>query len=60
MEFPWEDNGWSPEGKLIEGSLGIRGNRLIAEWCSENQEEFGTAWDLAIEGKELPWIKPLR
>ncbi len=48
------------DGKLIEGSLGNRGNRLVGEWCSENQEEIRYAWDQAIEGKELPWIKPLR
>lgn len=51
---------FSLAGDLIEGSLGTRANRLVAEWCTENQEEINGAWALAIEGKELPWIKPLR
>jgi hypothetical protein len=51
---------FSLDGSLIEGSLGTRGNRLVADSCAENQEEIRSAWGLTIEGKELPWIKPLR
>lgn len=47
-------------GLCIEGDLGPRAGRLVAEWCSERQNELNSAWQLAITGKELPWVLPLR
>ncbi len=46
-------------GRPIEGSLGLRADRLIQEWASERQADLQSAWTLAFTGKELPWIHPL-
>ena len=51
---------FSLDGTLIQGDLGPRANRLVKEWCQENEFELKSTWAKAIEGKELPWIKPLR
>lgn len=47
-------------GVCLEGVLGNRVNKLIKEWTEENSEELHNAWDQAVEGKEIPWIKPLQ
>ena len=47
-------------GNCLEGDLGLRANRLIAEWCVERQNELTQAWQCAMAGKELPWVLPLR
>lgn len=47
-------------GRCLEGDLGTRANRLIAEWCSERSRELHEAWEKAVTGKELPWVLPLR
>ena len=47
-------------GQLLEGDLGARAERLIAEWCSERGTELQAAWACAVAGKELPWVLPLR
>lgn len=47
-------------GHRLEGDLGRRVDRLIAEWCGENREEIRHAWECAIEGKEIPWVSPLQ
>ncbi len=47
-------------GNLIEGNLGIRAHRLVAEWCMDRQTEIQQAWKCATEGKELPWVLPIR
>lgn len=48
------------QGKRIEGDLGLRANRLVAEWCSERRAELSEAWSAAVSGKEIPWVHPLR
>lgn len=48
------------EGICIEGVLGNRADRLIKEWAQENSEELKGAWSFAIQGKEIPWVTPLR
>jgi hypothetical protein len=48
------------QGNHLEGDLGPRANRLVAEWCSERSRELGEAWAAAISGKEIPWVPPLR
>lgn len=47
-------------GRLIEGELGPRAERLVAEWAEERAPELEAAWQRAITGQELPWILPLR
>jgi hypothetical protein len=48
------------DGSCIEGSIGRRAERLIKEWAVENKSEIEKSWQLAIEGKELPWVTPLQ
>jgi hypothetical protein len=48
------------DGRCIEGNLGTRAQRLIEEWAIESQPELHAAWQLAIKGKELPWLLPLQ
>ena len=47
-------------GTLIEGSLGLRADRLVKEWAEERHVILNDIWDLAVSGKELPWVLPLR
>jgi hypothetical protein len=51
---------FSLEGECLEGTLGPRANRLVADWCSERDIELRDAWARAIAGKEIPWIAPLQ
>ena len=47
------------QGNCIDGDLGPRAQRLIAEWCAERTDELNQAWQCALAGKELPWVLPL-
>lgn len=47
-------------GIPIEGDLGGRANRLVAEWADERYSEIREAWARASRGEEIPWIMPLR
>jgi hypothetical protein len=48
------------DGIAIEGDLGARVARMVAEWCSERSDEIRRAWDCAAAGKEIPWVLPLQ
>jgi hypothetical protein len=48
------------DGTLLEGSLGARAERLVAEWCEERRQDLEHAWNHAVAGKEIPWVLPLR
>jgi len=47
-------------GEVIAGSFGGIGDRLIKNWATLRSEELKKAWSLAIKGKEIPWIPPIR
>ena len=47
-------------GNVIEGNLGYRAHHLIREWCVENQADLQSALTAAVDGKDVPWINPLR
>lgn len=47
-------------GRLLEGDLGARAQRLVGEWSAERAAELTRAWTCAASGKELPWVLPLR
>jgi hypothetical protein len=47
-------------GNCIQGDIGKRASRLVAEWAVERQEELSSAWDISMQGKEIPWITPLQ
>jgi hypothetical protein len=48
------------EGNVIEGSLGKTGDRLVKEWSELRKLEIVDAWEKAIAGKEIPWIRPIQ
>lgn len=48
------------DGTLLEGDIGARARRLVAEWCTERAEELRIAWEHASNGREIPWVAPLR
>lgn len=47
-------------GECLSGNIGTRAQALIEEWCQENHDALSEAWDCAVNGKEIPWIKPLQ
>lgn len=47
-------------GKCLAGDLGNTAHRLIQSWCEENQKEIREAWNCAVAGRDIPWIKPLQ
>jgi hypothetical protein len=51
---------YSLDGAPIEGTLGRRADRLVREWADERSDEIREAWDCASQGKEIPWVLPLR
>ena len=47
-------------GNIIKGSLSSRtATKLVREWIDFHVAELETDWELAQEGKEIKWIKPL-
>jgi hypothetical protein len=48
------------DGTPLDGDLGRRANRLVAEWAEEREAELREAWRRAENGEEIPWILPLR
>ena len=51
---------FSLDGTCLDGDLGPRAHRLIAEWTRERATELAHAWSQAATGKEVPWVLPLR
>lgn len=47
-------------GRCMDGDIGARAARLVAEWCREHGRELEAAWEAASQGREIPWIAPLR
>ena len=58
--FAGEEAVFDLAGNCIEGSLGPRATRLVVEWCQERHVEINAAWAAAADGKEVPWVAPLR
>jgi hypothetical protein len=48
------------DGRLLEGDLGTRAHHLVEEWCGEPTNDIQEAWSCAVNGKEIPWVLPLR
>jgi len=48
------------DGAVLEGDLGPRANRLVSEWCVERKAELARAWEAAMAGREIPWVRPLQ
>jgi len=47
------------DGNCIAGNIGGRASRLVKEFVTERKVELTKAWELALQGKEVPWIKPI-
>ena len=47
------------DGNCLAGTVGSRASRLVSEFITERKTELMVAWELAIQGKEVPWIKPI-
>jgi hypothetical protein len=48
------------DGRVLDGKLGARAERLVAEWAKERRTEIEHAWACAAQGRELPWVLPLQ
>jgi hypothetical protein len=51
---------FSLDGRLLEGDLGTRAEKLVLDWCSQRGQELTAAWECAVTGKEIPWVLPLQ
>lgn len=49
-----------PDGEVLEGTLRSNKLRLAQAWVEIHQDELMKCWDLAIEGKPVFSIEPLR
>lgn len=49
-----------PEGELLAGQVPPKQRKLVEAWIAIHAEELMADWALAIEGKELFSIDPLR
>ena len=49
-----------PSGDLIEGSLKRSQMRLVQAWIEIHQDELLQNWELAIDGKAVFKIEPLK
>ena len=47
------------EGNCLAGNIGNRASRLVNEFIVERRNDLIRAWELALLGKEVPWIKPI-
>lgn len=47
------------DGNCLAGDIGRRASKLVKEFIEERREELDIAWKYAIDGKEIPWIKPI-
>ncbi|MEO5572381.1 MAG: DUF4160 domain-containing protein [Bacteroidia bacterium] len=49
-----------PEGNLLEGELKPNKRKLVEAWIEIHREELMADWDLAINGKTIFKIDPLK
>jgi Domain of unknown function (DUF4160) len=49
-----------PDGNMLAGELPPKKQKLIAAWSEIHGEELMANWFLAVEGKELFRIDPLK
>jgi len=49
-----------PEGEIIEGNMKIPQIRLIQAWITLHADELMANWTLAVDGKNIYKIEPLK
>jgi len=49
-----------PDGEVIEGAIRKNKLRLVQAWVEIHREELISDWDLAVNGKPIFKIEPLR
>lgn len=55
-------NNWAVfdlNGNCLAGDIGKRASLLTRDFIEERRAELKNAWNKALTGKELPWIKPI-
>lgn len=49
-----------PRGEIIEGSIRSNKLRLVQAWIEIHQDDLMKDWDLAVSGRQVFKIEPLR
>jgi len=49
-----------PDGNLLAGDFPIKKQKMVEAWIAIHTDELMADWSLAVEGKELFKIDPLR
>ncbi len=49
-----------PNGELLAGSLPTRKQKMVQAWIAIHEDELIADWKLAVEGKEIFRIDPLK
>jgi hypothetical protein len=49
-----------PDGNIIEGKLKPNQTKLVQAWITIHADELLANWDLAVDGKNVYKIEPLR
>jgi hypothetical protein len=47
-------------GDILAGAMSRRASKLVKEWAKERKTELNFAWEQALNGKEIPWIAPIK
>ena len=47
------------DGFCMAGNIGNRADRLVREFITERNQDLKNAWEKAIAGGDVPWIKPI-
>jgi hypothetical protein len=47
-------------GEILEGNLPNRQNKLVQAWIEIHRDELLKDWELAVKGKEVFEIEPLK
>ena len=49
-----------PDGEIIEGSIRSNKLKLVQTWIEVHQEDLMRNWELAVNGRQVLKIDPLR
>ena len=60
VRYSGEESVFDLSGEFIVGKASPRTQKLVKEWALERKEELDYAWQQAVQGKEVPWVTPIR
>jgi len=49
-----------PDGELLDGSLPSKKQKMVQAWIAIHEDELIADWKLAVDGKEIFRIDPLK